>query len=79
MSSIRDVKELISGYQSNEGMSIISTALWVAEQSLVQGGDMNRDKMINLVFEHLSKQRGISKGLIKGAFERLTEELWLPR
>lgn len=79
LSSIRDVKELISGYQSNEGMSIISTALWVAEQSLVQDGDMNRDKMIKLVFENLSKQRGISEGLIKGAFERLTEELWLPR
>ncbi|KGK16809.1 type II toxin-antitoxin system antitoxin DNA ADP-ribosyl glycohydrolase DarG [Vibrio navarrensis] len=79
LSSIRDVKELISGYQSNEGMSIISTALWVAEQSLVQDGDMNRDKMIKLVFEHLFKQRGISEGLIKGAFERLTEELWLPR
>lgn len=78
LSSLRDVKELISGYQSNEGMSIISTVLWVIEQSLIQNDDMSTDQMINLVFELLSKQRSISEGLIKGAFDRLSEESWLP-
>ncbi|MGF1813568.1 type II toxin-antitoxin system antitoxin DNA ADP-ribosyl glycohydrolase DarG, partial [Vibrio splendidus] len=34
LSTIKDVRELISGYQSNEGMSIISTSLWVLEQSI---------------------------------------------
>ncbi|HHX8647686.1 MULTISPECIES: type II toxin-antitoxin system antitoxin DNA ADP-ribosyl glycohydrolase DarG [Vibrio diabolicus subgroup] len=78
LSSLRNLKELISGYQSNEGMSIISTALWVAEQSLNQDDDINRDQMIDIAFKYLSKQRGVSEGLIKGAFERLSEESWLP-
>jgi hypothetical protein len=78
LSRLRDLRELISGYQSNEGMSIISTALWVAEQSLNQDDDMDRELMVGRAFEHLSKQRGVSEGLIKGAFERLSEESWLP-
>lgn len=78
LSRLRDLRELISGYQSNEGMSIISTALWVAGQSLNQDEVMDRELMVGRAFEHLSKQRGVSEGLIKGAFERLSEESWLP-
>ncbi|EOD9426170.1 TPA: macro domain-containing protein [Vibrio harveyi] len=79
LASLREVKELISGYQSNEGMSIISTVLWAVEQPSAQNDDISREQIVNLVFEQLSKQRGISEGLIRGAFERLIEESWLPR
>lgn len=73
---ISEVKNLISGYESKEGMAILSTALWVATDE--QNFERSREELVNLTLELMSKQNGSSEGLIKGAFARLIEEQWLP-
>lgn len=71
---IRNTIDLISGYQSNEGMAVISTSLWLSDQYLKEGKERKQSEVVEMALEHLSKQRGISESLIKGALERLSGE-----
>ncbi|HFQ5336106.1 TPA: macro domain-containing protein [Vibrio vulnificus] len=75
---ICDVMNLISGYQSNEGMAIISTVLWVCLKNEAEDQNVSPSQFINLAWDLLAKQKGAKEALVKGAFVRLTEEHWLP-
>ncbi|HHX8542198.1 TPA: type II toxin-antitoxin system antitoxin DNA ADP-ribosyl glycohydrolase DarG [Vibrio diabolicus] len=73
---IAEVESLISGYESKEGMAILSTALWTA--NIENNFERNKEEIVPLTLELMSRQTGVSEGLIKGAFARLIEEQWLP-
>ncbi|AZL86127.1 ADP-ribose-binding protein [Aliivibrio salmonicida] len=70
---ISDVMELISGYESKDGMAIISTALWVANENKNANVDL-----ANTTLDIISNNFNSSNGVVKGAFVRLYEEKWLP-
>ncbi|EHK7404365.1 TPA: macro domain-containing protein [Vibrio parahaemolyticus] len=66
---IRKTIDIISGYQSNEGMAIISSVLWVVNNS-----SKDTDNVVENTWKRVSKQKGVTRELIKGAITRLNEE-----
>ncbi|WP_414931880.1 macro domain-containing protein [Vibrio europaeus] len=74
--SISGVIDMVSGYQSNEGMSIISTVMWSSKNEATQPRE-SHETLLKSSWDLLSKQKGVSEPLIKGALNRLIEENWL--
>ncbi|TON64226.1 hypothetical protein CGH51_25255, partial [Vibrio parahaemolyticus] len=51
---IRKTIDIISGYQSNEGMAIISSVLWVVNNS-----SKDTDNVVENTWKRVSKQKGV--------------------
>lgn len=77
---IKDVMSVVAGYESNEGMSIIATTVWiVANQNENFKYDEPIDSLVDKYWDQVSKLKGASKGIFKGTLSRLYDECWFPK
>ncbi|UWZ97431.1 macro domain-containing protein [Vibrio splendidus] len=71
---IKRVIDLIAGYESKDGMMVLSSTLWAAKDMNFQHREINEDALLDSVLALTSKYVRPSPILVKSAYSRVSEE-----
>ncbi|ETX11511.1 Appr-1-p processing domain protein [Marinomonas ushuaiensis DSM 15871] len=73
------VAELIEGFESQNGMELLSTVHWVAtqESDSADSADISSEELIRKVHNWNARKAGMKPAHILAAFERLKQKQWL--
>ncbi|CAH7163377.1 Macro domain-containing protein [Vibrio chagasii] len=72
--SISNVIDLIAGYESKDGMTIMASTLWSAQKMSGGNKETLTESLVENVLSLTSIQARVSTTLIKSAYQRLVEE-----
>jgi len=76
-SRFNEVKQLVDGFESPNGMELLSTVHWVATQDM--NGIIDSDELINKVHQWNQRKAGMKPSHILAALHRITEQGWLEK
>ena len=77
-SRFNDVKQLVDGFESPNGMELLSTVHWVATQDM-RGVVVNSDELIKKVHQWNPRKADMKPSHILAALQRITEQGWLDK
>lgn len=76
-SRFNDVKQLVDGFESPNGMELLSTVHWVATQDM--HGVIDTDELIRKVHHWNQRKAKMKPSRILAALQRITEQGWLDK
>ncbi|MGF1769615.1 macro domain-containing protein [Enterovibrio makurazakiensis] len=74
---IKNSLAALSGYEGQEGLALLSTSLWLANKQSELGSNYSDEQLADLILDNMPNARAYSKGMVKGAIKRLSEDNWL--